>query len=547
MFGSKQAGVYADFLAARYAGMVGDPQEAALYYRRAFTRAPTDAGALESAVFATLIAGDAGAAVDLARGADKAVSAAAPSAQLALIVDDIAEGRSARALARLKSSRLGVINQDVASFLFAWLGSETDVDTAVTELTQPPTRRFPGGEVFYFKGLILSANGRDEEALKAFSDGARFPTGSGPILASAHARLLASRGEVDKARQVLEAQINFAGPSSETELTLAMLDSGQPVTPMRLGAEEGAAAAIFLASAGGLARSSPELMTMRLSLALLIDPDFTPARLALTDALEDQERSEEALAVLAKVNSASPWYATAKLRMSSLHERLGQRDLAIAAADAAIASSRRRDILLGAGDLNRNFERWPVAEALYDQVVKADQASGRRDWRPIFARATALEQMGRWQEAEAEGLEALAIEPKRPELLNFIGYAWVDRGEKVAAGMELIRQAVAARPDSGYIIDSLGWAHYRLGEYDKAIEQLERAVELEPGNAEIVDHLGDAYWRAGRRAEAAFEWQDAARLKPGMEKEIRGKLAHGLDPAPRIVAEAPQAEIQGRP
>jgi Flp pilus assembly protein TadD len=126
----------------------------------------------------------------------------------------------------------------------------------------------------------------------------------------------------------------------------------------------------------------------------------------------------------------------------------------------------------------------------------------------------------------------MAIEPDRPELQNFLGYGWVNRGEKVKEGMELIRKAVAARPDQGYIVDSLGWAHFQLGEYDDAVEHLERAAELSPSDAEIVDHLGDAYWRSGRQTEASFEWRRALELDPDPEREaaLRQKLDHGLPP-----------------
>ena len=120
------------------------------------------------------------------------------------------------------------------------------------------------------------------------------------------------------------------------------------------------------------------------------------------------------------------------------------------------------------------------------------------------------------------------VEPDRPEVQNFLGYGWVNRGEKVNEGMDLIRKAVAARPDQGYIVDSLGWAHFALGEYREAVETLERAAELSPSDPEIVDHLGDAYWRTGRETEAAFEWRRALELDPDVEREtaLRRQARH---------------------
>jgi tetratricopeptide (TPR) repeat protein len=134
---------------------------------------------------------------------------------------------------------------------------------------------------------------------------------------------------------------------------------------------------------------------------------------------------------------------------------------------------------------------------------------------------------------EADLQAAIAVEPDRPELLNFLGYAWVNRGVRVQEGLALIQRAADARPDQGYIIDSLGWAYFRLGQMDKAIEYLERAAELSPTDSEVIDHLGDAYWRAGRETEARFEWTAALDLKPDAVREatLRSKLDKGLPAA----------------
>ena len=95
----------------------------------------------------------------------------------------------------------------------------------------------------------------------------------------------------------------------------------------------------------------------------------------------------------------------------------------------------------------------------------------------------------------------------------------------------MIERAVAARPEEGYILDSLGWALYRLGRYDEAVAQMERAVELEAVDPLVNDHLGDVYWAVGRKLEARFQWRRALSFDPeekGADR-IRRKLAVGLD------------------
>ncbi len=93
--------------------------------------------------------------------------------------------------------------------------------------------------------------------------------------------------------------------------------------------------------------------------------------------------------------------------------------------------------------------------------------------------------------------------------------------------------AVELRPDNGFIIDSLGWAHYRLGDYEIAVETLERAMAAQPGDPVITSHYGDALWRTGRKPEARMQWRNALRADPEPElaAEIERKLEHGFDEA----------------
>jgi Flp pilus assembly protein TadD len=106
----------------------------------------------------------------------------------------------------------------------------------------------------------------------------------------------------------------------------------------------------------------------------------------------------------------------------------------------------------------------------------------------------------------------------------------IEKRINLPEAMEMVRKAVELRPNDGYIVDSLGWAHYQLGEYEEAVKQLERAVELKPADPVIADHLGDAYWRTGRKLEARFQWQHAKDNKPEPADlaKIEGKLKDGL-------------------
>ena len=538
--GQSAAGAeYADFLSARYAGLTQDPASAAHYYRRAAERQPDDPALLERAAFATLVNGDATAAASVAREADARVLAGAPFAQLALIVDDVAAGRDARALKRLDGAKLGALNDDIARGLSAWLLARSDTDKGVERASAPQGRRRLSGEFAYVQGLILSAANRDAEALTRFQAGWKLRARM-PYLAAAHARLAAATGDAAQAKEVLDLAIATEGATPDTDLASAMLAGREALKAVRLTRRQGAAATIYIVASGPVTRSNPDLSVVYLSLAMRIDPSLEVARLDLANALRDGERPLDAIEQFRRIMPGSPFAPQARIGEARLLKARGETDAALVVARAAIAASRQRDILLQAADLFRAADKYSDAEGLYSEVISDDATDGRKDWRPLFARAAVRDKLGRWAEAEPDLILALKYEPNRPEVLNFLGYGWVDRGENVEEGFRLIKQAIQARPDQGYIIDSLGWAHYRRGDYEEAVAALEKAAELEPADAVITDHLGDAYWRSGRRTEADFEWRRALQLGPDASQtaDLKQKLTNGL---PTPVSRAPDA------
>jgi nucleoid-associated protein YgaU len=145
-----------------------------------------------------------------------------------------------------------------------------------------------------------------------------------------------------------------------------------------------------------------------------------------------------------------------------------------------------------------------------------------------------FERSKRWPEAESDFRTALELNPDQPQVLNYLGYSWVDRGANLDEALNMIKKAVDARPNDGYIVDSLGWAYYRLARFEEAVTALETAVQLRAEDPVINDHLGDAYWKVGRQREAMFQWAHARDLDPEEEDlpEILAKLQHGLDGVP---------------
>jgi tetratricopeptide (TPR) repeat protein len=289
-------------------------------------------------------------------------------------------------------------------------------------------------------------------------------------------------------------------------------------------------------------QESGEFALLLARLALLIRPDHAAALMLVADVLDADDRHEVAAAAMNRVPEADPLSPLARLRAALLLERAGRTDDALAALRRlADAFPERPQPWVRTGDVLRGRKRYAEAVDAYTQALaRMPEPRPTRAWAVLYARGMSLERAQRWPEAEADFLAALELSPEQPYVLNYLAYTWVDRGVHLDRGRAMLERAVELAPNDGHIIDSLGWALFRLGDFEGAVKQLERAVELEPADPTINDHLGDAYWRVGRRAEARFQWQRALSAKPEPEDvaKIEAKLRDGMPELPRAPSAA---------
>ena len=274
-----------------------------------------------------------------------------------------------------------------------------------------------------------------------------------------------------------------------------------------------------------------------LRLALRLDPQEEEAWVFLGDILAQADDQEAARAAYAHVPSTSSGWMDARERIIASYQSQGDLSTALKMAQELVkAAPDDRDALIVEADLYRADNRFAEAVTVLDKLIGPDPKPS--DWALYYTRGTSLDRAGRWPEAEKDLQMALNLRPDQPDVLNYLGYSWVTRGEKLPQAMAMLQKAYLAQPNSGEIADSLGWAYYNLGDFKQAVARLERAVALEPVNPEINDHLGDAYWRAGRRTEAQYQWTRVLSLKPNadLKTAVERKLSAGLESNPPAVA-----------
>lgn len=518
--------VYGLFLSGRAALVEGDADEAARRLGAAYGAAPEAAVARDRAFTAAVLAGD----LDVLLATRPAAGTSNPTfveiGRLGVAVQALASGQALGQTHRdFQTSPVGAPHERAGLLVQRWLAAAAgDWDTALAPASSGDRLSQLFGE--QDRALLLESRRQYQEAGDILS-GLAQNANTGTLFTHVYGEFLERRGRRDEAAALYRAALDTQGEDTVIRRALDRVEArGRPPgvpTP-----REGAAAGLTTAAAIALAEGSNEFAVAYLRMALVLAPEAGESWIMLGEALDRAGLDEAAREVWSSVPAASGFGADADIRLAWSLSEAERHDEA--ARVAARALEAKPDSSAAAYTLAN-------ALALADQPLAALEVLNRDplvqqtgDWRVRFLRGAAWSEAGYWQDAETEMQAALELAPDRPEVLNYLGYLWVDRGHRVEEGLAMIERAVAAEPENAAYIDSLGWAHFRLHRYDEAVEHLEAAVLLAPSDPEVNDHLGDAYWQVGREREARFQWERALNLDlPADERaEVERKLAEGL-------------------
>jgi tetratricopeptide (TPR) repeat protein len=522
--------VSGSYLAARHAGQVRDALAAAAYYRAALKRDPSNVELRDRAFLSLLVGGDVGEAV---RFAERIVRSDKSDrvAQLVLGVHHLQQKQYRTARRDLAQSVRGPITDLTAALLSAWSqygsGDAKGAVAQIDKLTGPDWYAI-------FKelhaGMILDLAGNKKEAGKRFEHAYKLDSSALRVV-EAYASWLSRNKSPKEAEAIFTA---FEGVLPNHPLVAADMEKlkhGQTLPPLVENAQAGGAEALYGLGASLGRRGGEDLGLVYLQLSLYLSPNHPLALLSLADLYESLKKPDLAIKAYERVPADSPLHRNAAIQMASNLDSLDRADEAEQKLKALI-KDRPKDLeaILALGNILRSHKKFAECADVYSQGVDLIAHPEKANWVIFYFRGICYERSHQWPKAEVDLKKALDLFPEQPHVLNYLGYSWIDQGVHLDEGMAMIKRAVQQRPDDGYIVDSLGWAYFRTGNYDEAAKQLERAIELKPEDPTINDHLGDAYWRIGRTLEARFQWAHARDLKPDPEElpKIEAKLKDGL-------------------
>ena len=519
-----------NYLAGRHAQAVHDLGTASDYLNSALGLDPDDPNLIKRTFVLMAVEGRMAEAAPLARR----VIAANPRdnmANLTRATEGIKNGRFAQTNERLAKLPDSGINAFMVPLLRAWaLVGLKRYDDALAAL-QPLGERKGFKALNHLHGaLINEIAGRTKDAEHLYLAAAKAQNGASLRLTELMGGFYERTGRAEEAKVLYDTYTEARPQSRLLAPAIARLSTGKAPARDVDSPASGAAEALFDVASSLRQQNAQETALMFGRLALWLRPDFPVTQILVGDILESSDRLESANAIYASIDAKSPFAWSARLRIGSNLDDLGRTEDAIGHF-TAMAKEEPSDPapLIELGDVLRGDDQFAKAVTAYDQAVARIGTLARHHWGLLYARGISLERSDNWERAEADFLKALGFEPNQPYVLNYLGYSWVDKGLNLEKAQKMIRKAVELRPIDGYIVDSLGWVLYRLGDYEAAARELERAVELRAEDPIINDHLGDAYWRVGRRLEARFQWRRALSLDPekDMIDGIRAKVENG--------------------
>ncbi|WP_375412485.1 tetratricopeptide repeat protein [uncultured Bradyrhizobium sp.] len=537
------------YLAARHASVERDASSAAAFYRSALRTDPKNNELLDRAFISSLAEGDIDEAVKLA---DRILIIDKNNrvARLVVGVRDLKQKKYAAAQININQSVRGPITDLVATLLSGWASyGAGDTKAAIANID-----KLAGPEWYpIFKdlhsGMILELANKEKEAGARLERAYKLDDSALRVM-DAYARWASRNKDAAAAQAVYEAFNKKLGRHPLVLEGIRETKAGKKLSPLVDSPQSGAAEALYGIGASLTRRGGEDLALVYLQLALYLAPNHSLALLSLADLYESVKKPQMAIKVYERVPAGSPLKRNAQIQQATDLDTADRSDEAIKILKSVTAEDPKDlEAIMALGNIERGRKKFADCTQTYTQGIDAlASANEKGNWVYYYFRGICEERSKQWSKAEVDMRKALDLQPEQPHVLNYLGYSWIDQGINLDDAMKMIRRAVDQRPDDGYIVDSLGWAYYRIGNFEDAVKNLERAIDLKPEDPTINDHLGDAYWRIGRTLEAKFQWAHARDLKPEPEElpKIEAKIEHGLPEDTSSAASADKKKEDGK-
>ena len=517
------------YLAARFADNSHDISTSALYYSKVLRSDPENLELLRKSFIQTLANGEISHAIKLANQLINYDNNHA-IARATLGANAIKDQQYYKSTDFLDIPNAVGFNKITNAILTAWaLHGLGHTETAINSISQLEGQPWFPFFTEYHIGLILEHAGRTNEAGSHFTIAYDIDRSKLRVVL-AHVRSLIRSGNTQQALNVINNYDASYPGNPKIALFRDKIQNQQGIQSDIHTIQDGVAELFYGLGAAFERGGAEDHVAIYMHLALFLNPELDEAYDKLGDLFSSLNQHEIAIRYFESIEHNSLLYRTAQRKIGISYHSLDELEKTRQILSDLIESDPKdTESAKTLGNVYRANKLFAEAIEAYSLAVNNLVNIAKHHWDLFYYRGIAHERNKNWDEAEEDFKTALSLNPDQPLVLNYLGYTWVDRGENLEPALKMLNRAVELRPNAGFIVDSLGWGYFKLGQYENAVKHLERAVEIQPEDPTLNDHLGDAYWHVGRKLEAKFQWSHAKELNPepnDLEKILQ-KLEHG--------------------
>lgn len=458
---------------------------------------------------------------------------------LTLATDDFTKNKYENVKKHLKFKNPSELENITSGLLNAWaVFGSGDRNKAINSLKK--LRGPVSYDIFvnYHMALMSDIAGKKQDAERYYSKalanqraGIASPDTYERVI-NAYASFQLRNNNKDGALKTIQiGEQNFSGRNVFKNMRI-QLEKNLPLDMLVKTPQDGAGEALYNIGTSVKGELSENFTLLYLQLALALRPQNDATLYQIASILSQTSSKDKAIDFYKKIAPNSFYSDDAKtglaFNLADLNDTEGAIKL-LSELEQKYPDDQAISLALAGTYLAKTKDYGKAVEVM-DRAIAHMPDTKRRDWFLYNIRGMAEERSNLWDKAEADFRKALELSPDQPDVLNYLGYSLIVRNEKLDEALKMVKRAVALSPQNGEIVDSLGWAYFKLGRYDDAVITLEQAIKLKPGEATINDHLGDAYWKVGRKLEATYQWKHALAYNPELEDiaKIEEKLKVGL-------------------
>ena len=342
-----------------------------------------------------------------------------------------------------------------------------------------------------------------------------------------NASYLVSINKINEAKKIVNSSLSIYPRNLLLNQYKINLDKNKNLSNFNCSQESHIIAEILYITANALSSQSIyPLSNFYLNLAKYLNEDFHSYDTLLAENFYKTDNLENAKKIynnLSKKGEAYKWYSTKQIARILIQEKNKERAIKITSNVYNNLVNKKIYETFDFAEFLKNNDRFKDSIIHYTDVLKRIKKD-----HPLYSeitdgRGVAYERIGEWNKAEKDLLASLKADPNQAYVINYLAYTWIEQGIKIDKSLNMLEKANKLRSNDPYIIDSLGWALFKLKRYEESKNYLQIAVKLMPADPIVNDHYGDVLWKNGEEIQARYYWNYVLSLKK-TEEEVKKKL-----------------------